>query len=39
IGSEVAKSIVKTWLETWFGGGRHQSRVQKITEIEKKFSR
>ncbi len=39
IGSEVAKSIVKTWLETWYGGGRHQSRVQKITEIEKKFSR
>ena len=37
LGAEVAKSIVKVWLETWFGGGRHLSRVQKIADIERKF--
>lgn len=37
VGSELAKSIVKIWLETWFGGGRHQSRVQKIADIEKRY--
>ena len=37
LGQEVAKAIVKTWLETWFGGGRHQARVQKISDIESKF--
>lgn len=36
LGPEAAKSIVKVWLETWFGGGRHQQRVQKITDIEKR---
>lgn len=36
LGTEVAKSIVKVWLETWFGGGRHQARVKKIADIEKK---
>jgi ribose 5-phosphate isomerase B len=39
LGIEAAKSIVKVWLETWFGGGRHQARVQKIEEIEKRFSK
>jgi ribose 5-phosphate isomerase B len=34
LGTELAKSIVKTWLETGFGGGRHKKRVDKITEIE-----
>ncbi|MGH2566772.1 MAG: ribose 5-phosphate isomerase B [Bacteroidota bacterium] len=38
LGVEAAKAIVKVWLETWFGGGRHQARVQKITDIEKRFS-
>ncbi len=38
VGNELAKSIVKIWLETWFGGGRHQSRVQKIADIEKRFA-
>lgn len=37
LGTEVAKSIVKVWLETWFGGGRHQHRVKKISDIEEKF--
>ncbi len=38
VGSELAKSIVKVWLETLFGGGRHQTRVQKITDLEQRHS-
>jgi len=34
IGSEVAKLIVKSWLETEFEGGRHAKRVEMIAEIE-----
>jgi len=37
LGVNQVKLIVKTWLETPFGGGRHASRVDKIMEIEKKF--
>lgn len=37
IGPALAKQIVKTWLETGFGGGRHAKRVDKIMAIEKKF--
>lgn len=37
LGIEAAKVIAKTWLETWFGGGRHKVRVEKITEIEKRY--
>jgi ribose 5-phosphate isomerase B len=37
LGVEAAKSIATTWLETWFGGGRHKGRVDKITEIEKRY--
>lgn len=33
---EVAKSIVKTFLETPFDGGRHERRVNKITALENK---
>ncbi len=32
---ETAINIFKTWLETPFEGGRHQKRLDKITEIEK----
>ncbi|MEW5800186.1 MAG: ribose 5-phosphate isomerase B [Bacteroidota bacterium] len=39
LGAESIKSIVKVWLETWFGGGRHKRRVDKISDIEKKFSK
>ncbi len=39
LGTELIKSIVKVWLETRFGGGRHKRRVDKITEIEQKFSK
>lgn len=34
IGSELAKSIARVWLETSFGGGRHQKRIDKISDIE-----
>lgn len=37
IGPNLAKQIVKTWLETEFAGGRHNTRVDKIMDIEKKF--
>lgn len=34
IGSELAKMIVKEWLDAEFEGGRHANRVQMIAEIE-----
>ena len=34
IGEETAKSILEVWLTTSFGGGRHQRRLDKITQIE-----
>jgi len=37
IGVNLAKQIVQTWLATPFGGGRHQKRIDKIIEIEKRF--
>ena len=37
IGPHLARQIVKTWLETPFGGGRHARRVDKIMEIERRF--
>jgi ribose 5-phosphate isomerase B len=37
IGPALAKQITQTWLATEFGGGRHQARVDKIVEIEKRF--
>ena len=39
IGENLAKEIVKTWLETEFAGGRHERRVNKIMEVEKRFLR
>lgn len=36
IGGELAKDIVRTYLEAEFLGGRHQDRVDMIHEIEKK---
>jgi ribose 5-phosphate isomerase B len=36
VGSDLAKMIVKTWLETPFEGGRHQVRINKIAELEKR---
>jgi len=37
IGVNLAKQIVKVWLTTEFGGGRHAGRVEKITAVEKQY--
>ncbi len=37
VGPALASQITQTWLATAFGGGRHQKRVDKIVEIEKRF--
>jgi len=39
IGPNLAQQIATTWLATAFGGGRHQRRVDKIVDIERRFSR
>jgi ribose 5-phosphate isomerase B len=36
---EKAKEIIETWLNTEFEGGRHQRRLDKILDIEKKLYR
>ncbi len=37
IGVNLARQIVKTWLTTEFGGGRHIPRVEKIMAVEKLY--
>ena len=37
IGVNLARQIVKTWLGTEFGGGRHAPRVAKIMDVEKQY--
>jgi len=37
IGVDIAKEIVKLWLATEFGGGRHAQRVTKIDAVEQKY--
>jgi ribose 5-phosphate isomerase B len=37
IGVNLARQIVKVWLTTKFGGGRHVPRVEKITAVEKQY--
>lgn len=37
IGLLVGRELVKTFLETEFGGGRHARRVEKIMEIEARY--
>lgn len=32
------EEVMRTWLATPHGGGRHQKRIDKITEIERKYS-
>jgi ribose 5-phosphate isomerase B len=39
LGEETIKSILEVWLNTPFGGVRHQKRLDKITAIEKEFSK
>jgi ribose 5-phosphate isomerase B len=38
LGPGQAKSILRTWLETVFAGGRHARRVDKIAEVERRFA-
>lgn len=37
LGEETIKSILETWLNTDFEGGRHQKRLDKISQLEKHF--
>ena len=39
IGQNLARQIVKTWLETASGGDRHARRVNKIMDIERRFTK
>jgi len=39
IGVALAKQILKVWLSTEFGGGRHQNRIDKIIAIEKQYGK
>jgi len=39
VGPGLALDIVKVWLESEFSGGRHSRRVEKIREIEEKYSK
>lgn len=38
-GKGAAADIVETWLNTAFIGGRHKTRVDKISEIDKKYTK
>lgn len=39
IGTNLARQIVKLFLTTEFGGGRHAARVEKILAVEKQFQK
>ena len=39
IGVGLAKALVAAWLSTPYGGGRHQARVDKIADVERRFTR
>jgi ribose 5-phosphate isomerase B len=39
LGIELCKEILRIWLESWFAGGRHKLRVEKITQMERRFLR
>ena len=39
LGANLSKQIMKTWLETAFGSGRHAHRVDKIMQIERRFTK
>ena len=32
-----AEEVLRTWMATPFAGGRHQARVEKIIDIERRF--
>lgn len=37
VGPELGVEITKAWLQAEFQGGRHQARIDKISEIERKY--
>jgi ribose 5-phosphate isomerase B len=37
VGVGLALDIVETWLNSKFEGGKHKKRVDKISEIERKY--
>jgi ribose 5-phosphate isomerase B len=37
-GPEMALDILRMWLETDFAGGRHQRRVDKIADVERRHA-
>lgn len=39
IGPELAREIVRTWLEARYEGGRHDRRLAKIRAVERKYGR
>ena len=34
-----AEDVVRTWIDTPYGGGRHQARIDKIAQIERRYSK
>jgi len=38
-GIEIAREIVKVWLGSSFGGSRHQRRIEKMLQVERRFMR
>ena len=39
VGADLGKMIARMWLTTAFEGGRHQRRVDMITQIEKDYGK
>jgi ribose 5-phosphate isomerase B len=39
VGKDLAKAIVRTWMETPFEGERHSMRLKKITRIEERLTK
>jgi ribose 5-phosphate isomerase B len=39
VGKDLAKEIVRTWMETPFEGERHSMRLKKITRIEERLTK
>ncbi len=38
VGRGLARQMVRTWLRTPFGGGRHERRVRKILDLERRWT-
>ena len=38
IGTEVAREVVRVWLNASYEGGRHQARLDKIRAVEERYS-